>query len=216
MRNIWYSIKNLRWAALLPLVVLFLVFPLLVWSEVKLNSYSQENLDQIGDFAQMLLPFSAIFGPVFIFRQYVEGGAREVIFFYRKGHLLELCTYGGLYLALAGILFLVLSGFYQDVWWEYLRIAVQSVFFLALSYASLFVMRSTALGLMASLMTESFFVLLKDELPSSHSLFSFDCLAKGDVFFAAKGEVLDKYLLLLLLSALLLAIGYWRAQKWRG
>lgn len=216
MRNIWYSMKNLRFVALLPPAVLFLVFPFLIWCVVRINAYSQDNLSTIGEFAQMLLPFSMIIWPAFIFRQYVEGGAREVIFAYRKGYFPELCLYGGLYLLLAAVLFFVLSLFYQDVWWEYLRVAVQSIFFLSLVYAALFATHSTALGLMAPLLVETFFVLLKDELPSTWNLFTFSSLAKGDVFVASQGEAVDKYVLLLLLSAVLLVFGYWRARRWKG
>lgn len=213
MRNIYYSVKNLHWIALVPLAVLFLVFPLLIWSEIKLNSWSQGNLAQIGNFAQMLLPIASSFWPVFVFHQYVEGNARELIFCYRKGHLLELFVYGAVYVACMAIVFFVLSFFYESVWWEYLRVAIQSLFFLSFTYAVVFLIRSTALGLMLSLLLELFFMLTRNYISSTWSIFSFDCLAKEDVFILSEQEKVDKFIILLGLSVLFWGIGYVRARK---
>lgn len=213
MRNIYYAIKSLRWMALAPLFILFLLFPLLVWSEIKLNSFSQGNLYQIGDFAQILLPVASIFWPIFVFRQYVEGNARELIFCYRKSHLFELFVYGLAYIVLMAVPFIVLSCYYQNVWWEYLRVLIQSVFFLSFSYAAIFLMRSTALSLLLSLLLEIVFILMRDYISSQWSLFSFDCLAKDDVFFLSEQEIMDKYIILLTLSLLFLLVGSWRARK---
>ena len=186
---------------------------LLVWSEIKLNSYSQENLYQIGDFAQTLLPVAAVFWPIFVFHQYVEGNTREVIFCYRRGHLFELLAYGLLYIVFMAIPFIVLSCYYQNVGWEYLRVIVQSVFFISLSYAAIFLMRSAALSLLLSLLLEMIFILMRNYVSSQWSVFSFDCLAKGDVFSLSEGEQVDKYAVLLTCSVLFWAIGYWRARR---
>lgn len=213
MRNMFYSVKNLRWIATVPLVVLFFVFPLFAWSEARLNFYSPDNLYRIGDYAQALLPIASSIWPIFIFQQYVEGHTRELIFCYRKGHFLELMVYGLSYIVLMAIPFLVLSFYYQGVGWEYLRVAVQSLFFCSFSYAIVFIMRSTTLSLLLTLLLEMLFLLLKDYVASQWSIFSFHSLANGDVLCLDEREKVDKYVILLLFSVLFWGIGYWRAKK---
>lgn len=213
MRTIYYSLKNLKLTVLVPLIVAWIIFPLFLNSSLEVITENVDKLATVGDNAQMLLPVMAIWLPVMTFRQYVEGDSSELLFFYQKTHLVDLFIYMVIYCAVAAVPFAFFAQSVNGIWQEYLRVVIQSVFFCSMSYFVSFVLRSTSMSLMLCLLIDFLFVMAKNYISSSQSVFSFGQPAFQEMFVLSKTEHIDKYWVLLIISACFVIFGAIAAKR---
>lgn len=207
MRTIYYSLKNLKLTVFVPLIVAWLIFPLFLNNSLEVITENIDKLSAVGDNAQMLLPVMAIWLPVMTFRQYVESDASEMLFFYQKTHLFDLFVYFIIYCAVMAVPFAFYAQSVNGIWQEYLRVVIQSAFFCSMSYFVSFAMRSTSMSLMLCLLIDFLFVLAKNYITSSRSVFSFGQPACQEMFVLSKTEHIDKYWVLLIISACFVIFG---------
>lgn len=209
MRNLYYSVKRLKLSAFIPVAVVCVIFPLLTYHDINNMTEEMYKMIELGEKAQMFIPIMAAWCPLMSFRQYVEGDTRELIFFYQKTHLAELLFYGVTFAAVSAVPFLILSQYVADsLAAEYLRVMIQSAFFITLAYGVTFLLNSATGGLLICLLVDFLLIFSKNYIPANKSIFSFGQKAAEEMFVLAKGESIDKYWILIIISVVFLIVGY--------
>lgn len=205
MKLYWIDFKNIRFLGLVPLVAAWLFFPLTVGLLVAYGGYSQSNVFDFSYYAQMYLPFFACWWTVFVLRNYADGGGRELLHLYRKSQFGEWCFLFACYALVLAAPYTVLSFFYQQIGFEYLRILTESLFLASLAYCVLFAFRSATAALLVNLVYVSLTVFSKAGVTQYYSIFT-PMLNAADV-----SPVL--FAVTLALSAAFLALGRWRNKR---
>lgn len=213
MRNIYYSVKSQRLSVLVPIAFICVIFPLLTYNSIKDMQEELYKFLSLGEKAQSLIPVMAAWCPLMAFRRYVEGDARELIFFYKKRHIGELLFYAVFYCVITAVPFLILSKYLGGLQSEYLRVIIQGMFFLTLAYCVTFLLSSATGGLLVCLLIDFLLIFGKNYIPADKSIFSFGMEASKEMFVLTKGESVDKYWILIIMSAVFLLVGYISSRR---
>ena len=150
MRRYWIDLKNIRLHFWVPVIAALILVPLTVWGFYQISG-NTEDITEASSLIQMYLPFLSIWWIVFVFRQYADGNGRELLHMHCKSQLIECLFFQALFLLITAVPYVLLSFFYEDMAYEYLRIAVQSFALSSLTYCILFVSRSATASILVSL-----------------------------------------------------------------
>lgn len=149
-----YDLKNIRWFALVPLVVVWAVLPFISW--YMISRFPPElTLANTLSQAQIFMPVMAAFPIIFMLRAYIENDGHEVLYIFssvkRTGFLSILCVYVLYALALAPVFGWYFS-VYGPLWYELFRTLVQAFFFCSFAYFLVYLVRSTLIAFMGTIL----------------------------------------------------------------
>lgn len=148
-----YDLKNIRWFALVPLVVVWAVLPFINW--YMISRFPPElTLANTLSQAQIFMPIMAAFPIIFMLRAYIENDGHEVLYIFssvkRTGFLSILCVYALYALVLAPV-FAWYFSVYGPLWYELFRTLVQAFFFVSFAYFLVYLVRSTLIAFMGTI-----------------------------------------------------------------
>ena len=148
-----YDLKNIRWYVLVPLAVEWVVLPFICWYMISRFPPELTIANTLSQ-AQIFMPIMAAFPVIFILRSYIENDGHEVLYIYgsvkNTGFLTVLCVYVLYALVLAPV-FVWFFSIYGPLWYELFRTLVQAFFFLSLAYLLVYLVRSTLIAFMGTI-----------------------------------------------------------------
>lgn len=152
-----YDLKSIRWFALVPLAVIWVVLPFINW--YMISRFPPEfTLANTLSQAQIFMPIMAAFPVIFVLRAYIENDGHEVLYIFsnvkRTGFLTILCVYV-LYVLVLAPVFIWYFSIYGPLWYELFRTLVQAFFFASFSYALVYLVRSTLISFMGTILVGS-------------------------------------------------------------
>ena len=76
-----FDLKNIRWYALVPLAVEWIVLPFICWYMISRFPPELTIANTLSQ-AQIFMPIMAAFPVIFILRSYIENDGHEVLYIY--------------------------------------------------------------------------------------------------------------------------------------
>lgn len=206
---IYLSFKNLKLYYFIPLVVLYIFLPVLNIGMVAMSKDLESSYLLIFREAEKYIPIMSIWWTTFIFKEYISEDGNEVLYCidsHGKVKVFEILIIYLLYIIHISILFLVYSIFWDNVFFEFLKTAIQCFFFTSLAYMLIYTLKSTIISFMFLLIYELFAIFIRSELTTYISIFENGNRVTIHV-------IITKYLVVLLLSVVFLVIGVYKNKK---
>lgn len=152
-----YDLKNIRWFALVPLVVLWVVLPFVSW--YMISRFPPElSIGSTLSQTQIFAPVMAALPVIFLLRAYVENDGHEVLYTFRsvrcRGFASILLVFA-LYAAALTPVFVWFGSIYGPLWYEWFRTLVQAFFFASLAYCLVYLVKSTLAGFLGIILVGS-------------------------------------------------------------
>lgn len=188
MRRLYLELKNQQFYYLVPVVVLFIVVPLAVLAAIK--NGAGDNFPECAFIAQLLMPSFAAWWPLLTLKEYLNSPGKELLFVYKQGReslLLKMIFLWALYVLHVLIVFIYFTYVFDNVWFLFIAIIVQSMFMIALGYFLSLLFQNTFIPLIVNFSYSSIFMLVLLYSPLSifqiGSMFEASSLSKS--IFAA-------------------------------
>lgn len=202
------DIKNIRWFALVPLAVVWVVLPFINW--YMISRFPPElTLANTLSQAQIFMPIMAAFPIIFILRAYIENDGHEVLYIFdsvkNTGFLSILCVYV-LYALVLTPVFVWYFSVYGPLWYELFRTLVQAFFFVSFAYFLVYLVRSTLISFMGTIIFGSM-MLFAAQSDGAGGIFSRIGLFAAITDLNPQPYEPEKYLIILGVSVLLFAAG---------
>lgn len=145
-RRVFLQLKGLRFSALVPPLVLFVVLPVLFIPLLEFFGPSEDMYRIVLQCIQTVMPFFSIWWIIFISREYIENDGNELLFTFKSKTLWrEYLILFIFYLFLAFFEFLIFSYYYPAIWLEYVRFFCVAFMFFSGAYALMYITGSIAL-----------------------------------------------------------------------
>ncbi len=163
MRRLYLELKNQQYYYFVPLVVLFILTPLMVYATLK-NS-SGDCFPEFAFISQLFIPVFSAWWPLFIMKEYLNSPGKELLFSYRTGRdslsvkMLILWAYYSLHVLAAFIYF---SSIFDFVWYLFIAVISQSLLLIAAAYYLSLLFQNTFMPLILNFTYCLFFRLVED------------------------------------------------------
>ena len=201
------DIKNIRWFALVPPAVIWVVLPFINWYMISRFPPEMTIANTLSQ-AQIFMPIMAAFPVIFILRSYIENDGHEVLYIFRSvkntGFLTILCVYV-LYVLVLAPVFVWYFFIYGPLWYELFRTLVQALFFASLAYLLAYLVRSTLIAFMGTIIFGA--IMLFAVQAEGGGVFSKYGLFAAITDLNPQPYVPEKYLVILGISILLFLAG---------
>lgn len=165
MRRLCLELKNLRAYYYIPLVVLFLVVPLMMTASLKKYGPSFPSFTLT---CQLYIPCFAPWWLLFILKDYFNSPGKELLFVYRQSRdsiMGILVTLWFLYVLHVLIVFGAAAFIYDFVWFLFVAIIIQSLFLTALAYFIAILLQNTFIPLIINFTYSLIFMLAGGNFP---------------------------------------------------
>ncbi len=206
---VYYDFKNLRGYYFVPIFVLFILIPVLTAGMVKMSGSVGNAYFLVFREIEKYIPIFSVWWITFIFREFIEGEGNEVLYCTGKSSgvkVYQVLTMFVWYIFHVSILFLGYSMFWDNVFLEYVKTVIQSFFFTSFAYMLIYVLRSTTISFMLLFVYELFMLFINSEIVKYLSIFQ-----KGEIM--AVDSFLQKYLLIIIISIMLIFAGVYKNKK---
>ena len=203
----YLDLKNLGKYYFLPIIIMFIVVPtLLILKYLAVKDIKILTTDMIA-YTELFSAISSIWWIMMISRQYIEVDGNEILYVYKKmrfGQVLILFLW---YIVNISILFLGYSFFFENILSEYIKILIQSLFFISISYMLVYTFKLVSIRMMIILgYIISFSLFFKDKI-NYINIFTIQEVTNSQI-------VSNKYLILLIISIFILFIGMYKNYKY--
>lgn len=145
-QRLFLQLKGLRFCALVPLIVLFVILPALFIPLFEAAGPSEDAYRMFLLCTQTVMPFFSIWWIIFISREYIENDGNELLFTFKPKTLWrEYLILFVIYLISALFVFFIFFHYYPGIWWEYIRFVCIAFMFLGGAYTLMYLTGSMAL-----------------------------------------------------------------------
>jgi hypothetical protein len=158
MRSLLLELKNQRGYCFVPVIVLFVLTPLVVLAMIKNGG----SFPECCTTSQLFVTSFAAWWPLFLLKEYLDSPGKELLFVYKSsdsGLLQKMIVLWLCYLLLMVILFCYFSTLFGFVWYLLIAVAVQSLFMIALGYSLALLCQNTFIPLIVNFAYCSVFML---------------------------------------------------------
>lgn len=135
MRRLYLELKNQQFYYFVPPMVLFIVVPLAVLAAIK--NGTGDNFPECAFIAQLFIPSFAAWWPLFTLKEYLNSPGKELLFVYKRGRdslFLKMIFLWAFYVLHVLIVFICFTYIFDNVWFLFIAIIIQSMFMIALGY----------------------------------------------------------------------------------
>jgi len=206
VKTTYLSFKNLKLYYIVPLLFMYMIVPLINYTEIKIYGFGDNLYENILETAQKFLPLFAAWWVIFILREYVEDEGNEVLYVYEnmgKTKVFDVLLIFFIYSLHIVPLFLMYTFFLDNMPMEMIKIIIQSFFFSSLAYCLMYLFRSSAITFMI-VMIYNFLVTFYNERAFIENISIFDSTKMS------LDLLLQKYVLICCLGIVFLMIGMWK------
>lgn len=167
MSAIFLQLKGLRFSALVPPIVLFVVLPALFIPLLEFFGPSEDTYRLVLQCIQTVMPFFSVWWIIFISKEYIENDGNELLFTFKPKTLWrKYLIFFIFYLFLAFFVFLIFSYYYPAIWWEYVRFFCIALMFFGGVYALMYATGSIALTFLVIMMIIIINMTVPDQPPN--------------------------------------------------
>lgn len=137
MRRLYLELKNQRFYYFVPLIVLFLLVPLIIHASIK--GRSDSFLTNCSIYIQLFVPCFAAWWPILVLKEYLHSPGKELLYV-NKNHrqdtlLLKMLVLWIIYIFDVLVLFIYFKFTFMDFFWFlFVAIVAQSAFMIAVGY----------------------------------------------------------------------------------
>jgi len=151
MRRFYLELKNLKTYYFAPVFIVCGLVPLIVFSEILVNAGVDDRaLIKLYAVCQMYIPWSAVWWPAFVMKEYLNSPGKELLFIYRFGYdnlFCRMLSIWGWYCAHIMLLFIMMTFLFHQVISFFLFLAAQSLLMIAAAYLLAMLSRNTFIPL---------------------------------------------------------------------
>ncbi|WP_294129875.1 hypothetical protein [uncultured Clostridium sp.] len=203
----YLDLKNLGKYYFLPIIIMFIVVPtLLILKYLAVKDIKILTTDMIA-YTELFSAISSIWWIMMISRQYIEVDGNEILYVYKKMRIGQVLILFLWYIVNISILFLGYSFFFENILSEYIKILIQSLFFISISYMLVYTFKLVSIPMMIILgYIISFSLFFKDKI-NYINIFTIQEVTNSQI-------VSNKYLILLIISIFILFIGMYKNYKY--
>lgn len=147
--RIFLHLKGLRLFALVPLILVFIVLPLVFIPLIDYYGATENMYVMILQYSQATIPIFSVWWIIFISREYIENDGNELLFTFKSRIMLpEYLILFAAFMLCTFVLFLILSAYFSSILLEYIRILCICIMYLGFSYAVMYITSSMSLTLL--------------------------------------------------------------------
>ena len=203
----YLDLKNLGKYYFLPIIIMFIVVPtLLILKYLAVKDIKILTTDMIA-YTELFSAISSIWWIMMISRQYIEVDGNEILYVYKKMRIGQVLILFLWYIVNISILFLGYSFFFENILSEYIKILIQSLFFISISYMLVYTFKLVSIPMMIILgYIISFSLFFKDKI-NYINIFTIQEVTNSQI-------VSNKYLILLIISIFIFFIGMYKNYKY--
>lgn len=203
----YLDLKNLGKYYFLPIIIMFIVVPtLLILKYLVVKDMKSLITDMIA-YTELFSAISSIWWIMMISRQYIEVDGNELLYVYKKIRIGQVLILFFWYTVNISILFLGYSFFFENILSEYIKILIQSLFFISISYMLVYTFKLVSIPMMITLgYIISFSLFFKSKI-NYINIFTIQEIANSQI-------VSNKYLILIIITIFVLFIGVYKNYKY--
>lgn len=159
------ELKNLKWLYGLPVIVAWVLIPLLNQADYRMDNDPAYLYTLVGTAAQQYLPFFASWWPILILKDYLHAPGRELLYMYRTGRdslLMRMWVLWAWFMLHTAVLFVGYTCRFGNLLPFFGLLCAQTLFLVALGYCVAMLAHNTFLPLLLNLCyCLTFFLLLE-------------------------------------------------------
>ena len=202
LRRVFHMLKSIRFAFWLPFFLIFAVIPLLTYQSYLITDiYMAEQF--FIKIIQYIIPISSVVWLCFSTINYFHDKGKELIWVNdtNTNNALEYSlVILGIYLLVVSSFMVIASWFFNNMFMEFLRVILLTLFFYSFIYMFLFVFKSTGISIIAVTMVYLFMIVAPIEYFSRIIVFTPTESAYAEL-------LLQKYLSITFFSCLFFTVG---------
>lgn len=157
----YYQIKGVGWFAFVPIIVLYILVPLVNYSSFLYFHDMDILYSNIIQTTQFLCPLCSVWYVLFILYHYVEQQGCEILYVGHKYILGNLSVVYCFSVLLLLPLFGVYYSMYSDMWWLYGKIVIVDLLYMLIAYAAAYWSGKIVISIVV-LLCYSIFVVMSD------------------------------------------------------
>lgn len=209
IKLVYLSLKNLKGYYFVPIFVLYIIIPIVNIGMINMSGNINSAYILIFREAERFIPIMSIWWIVFVFKEYIATDGNEILYCIEESGKVKLYYIALIfiwYIFHVGILFLIYGIFWDNIFFEFTKITIQSFFFSSLVYMLIYTFKSTDISFMFVLIYELLSIFVNSKLSNYISIFE---NGKRITFQI----ITTKYLLVSILGILFLLAGVYRNKK---
>ncbi len=209
VKLIYLSLKNLKVYYFVPILILYIFIPILNIGMINMSGNIENAYMLIFREVERYIPILSLWWITFVFKEYIEEDGNEILYCIEDSgkikiyHIALIFTW---YIIHIGILFLIYSIFWDNVFLEFIKTVIQCFFFTSLSYMLIYTLKSTTISFMFLLIYELLSIFIDSKFTSYISIFE-----NGEKILLH--TIITKYSVFFLLGVLFLIIGIYKNKK---
>lgn len=173
LRRVYLHWKSLHFQFFVPLIVLDVILPLLLYSFFREYGIDENLRDSVHELSQFFLPIFSNWWVLFILREYVESDGNELLYVCKsKCKLPDCLLLFAAFMLNTLILFAALSFVMPGMMSEYVLIFCTCLLYFGVVYAAVFLTNSIVLALLAIMLYTLALTVLPPETPNFILYFS--------------------------------------------
>lgn len=131
LERIYFLLKNAGWLSLVPVIVINVLVPIFTYISYRTNGLCEEFYQNVSEITQIFIPFSSIWWPILILKEFIDSDGKEVISLGKKSRSsLIIMTMFFLYCCNATVIFILYRIFFSLPYTEFVKIILVSVFYM--------------------------------------------------------------------------------------
>lgn len=149
--NGYYRIKGMGVFAFVPLLVLYIIIPVINYSVFQYFQDRNVLYYNIVTTCRYLVPVSSVWYVLFILYHFVEETGNEILYIFSKDKSIDLIFPYLLFVVLLLPLFLVYTKMFPELWFFYWELCMISLAYLAFAYFTAFLVNSISISVIGIL-----------------------------------------------------------------
>lgn len=150
--NSFYQLKGIGVFAWIPLIVLYVMVPLVYYLIYYLDQDMEVLRDHIITNCQLYYPLLSVWHVWFVLYHYVEEPGNEILYVKGKSKLASILFFYFVYIVMLLPLFIVFTRLFSDLWWLNLKICVVSLLYVAVTYTISFLTKKIVVSVVVILL----------------------------------------------------------------
>lgn len=144
IKRFWINIREQGLLFYVPFLFNYFLIPLIVFNTYKKFGLDDQTRMCIVNFSQYFTPVLAAWWVFFALVKYLDSGGNEIFFVQNRMKATEMLTFYGFYILSSIVPFFFYGKMFSGMKLEWLRIAIESWLFVALTYFLAFLIKSIA------------------------------------------------------------------------